>query len=152
MKQTTVTAFAIISILTLTGCASNSISHSLAQIEQADNQAKAKTVNQALLTQIQALRTSQDNIEKTYTFTYRLHQKELNHADKATLAKLLSQKSHDIIISIAPANANNKLQQLNLSLERARMLRLYVGHFNKDITIKFAPKLSSDTINLAIGA
>jgi len=132
-----------------TGCVSTSISDSLALIEQESN----SPVNQQVLTSIQALRISQPIVRSHRTFTYALHNKELSDQDKISITKLIVGKNQTVTINIAPAKGTNKLHQLALSMERAEVLRLYISHFNTHkVTIKFAPKLTNDTINLETGA
>ncbi|KGJ86561.1 hypothetical protein [Colwellia psychrerythraea] len=156
MKSTSLNCIFALTLFTCTGCVSTSISDSVALIEKesyaANNHSNKKNVNKALLSSIQALRVSQKVAKQHHTFTYSLHNEELNSSDKIKLATLLMQNSKHIIINIAPAKGNNKLHQLALSIDRAQALRLYINHFNKKVTIKFAPKLTNDTINLVTGA
>ena len=100
---------------------------------------------------IQALRLSQKVAKHTYTFSYDLNDKELSYSDKIKISQLLAQKQH-AVINIAPAKGSDILAQLNLSLERAKILRHYTARFTQTITIIFSPKLSTDTINLVTGA
>jgi len=134
-----------------TGCTSTSISDSLALIEEEDRRENHQAVNKQVLMSIQALRSTQKATKDTYTFIYSLDNKELSYSDKNTIAQLLTRKNQ-AIINIAPAKGANKLEQLNLSMERAKALRQYIIRFNQKITINFSPELSVDTINLVIGA
>lgn len=148
MKRKLLNGLFAATLIACTGCASTSIRDSLALIERESNQ----TVNQQVLERIQALRTANKVQKHVHTFNYGLLNKELNYADRISLAKLLVQKNHHITINIAPAKGENKFQQLSLSMERAKILRQYVARLNKSVTIIFAPKLSTDTIKLVIGA
>ncbi|HCM46612.1 MAG TPA: hypothetical protein DIS98_03620 [Colwellia sp.] len=126
-----------------------------------NNTANYRSVNQNVLSRIQALRNSHNITEKTnsqaitdsqsYTFVYNLYNKQLNYDDKIRIISLLVNKNKTFIINIAPAQGANTLDQLALSIARAEALRQYINHFNKRVTIKFAPKLSPNTINLVIG-
>jgi len=127
------------------------MSDALTQIEQEENQQKGRVANKKVLMNIQALRMSQKVVKHTYTFSYELNDKELNYSDKIKIAQLLTQKQH-AVINIAPAKGADNLKQLNLSIERAKALHQYITHFNKAITINFAPKLTNDTITLMVGA
>ena len=129
-------------------------------------------MNKSILTSIQALRSSQKIEEQSstqittqagtlidtlsdnqsYTFAYELHNKELNYDDKIKIVSLIVNKNQHFIIHIAPAKGTNSLNQLTLSTARAEVLRLYISHFNNKVAIKFDPKLSTDTVNLVIGA
>jgi len=151
MRNLLLSSIFSIVLLTTTGCTSNSISDSLALIEQEHNQGSGRQINKEVLLNIQALRASQKAAVNTYTFVYSIHNKELSYSDKITIAKLLV-KNHHVIINIAPAKGTDKLTQLTLSMERAKVLHQYIDHFNKTITINFSPELSIDTINLVIGA
>jgi len=137
--------------LTTTGCTSTSMSDPLALIEQEQQRIKGQLINKKVLMDIQALRTSQKATMHTYTFVYDLDNKELSYDDKITISKLLAQQPH-AIINIAPANGANKLTQLTLAMERAKILHQYISHFNNSITISFSPGLPTDTINLKVGA
>jgi len=147
-------------VLTCTGCASNSISDSLTLIKReanlASNTENKRVVNKSVLTSIQALRTSKTSIKKnvfqSFTFTYELHNKELNYDDKIKIVSLVVDKDTNVTINIALAKGENRLNQLALSMARAEVLRLYINNFNNKVIIKFAPKLSTDTINLVTGA
>ena len=150
----------VISLLACTGCVSSSINDSLALIEREANE---RTVNKSVLTSIQALRHSQKadvlqppvpastSNSHSHTFVYDLNNKELAYDDKIKIISLIVNKAHTITINIAPAKGTNNLNQLALSITRAEVLRQYISHFNPQVTIKFAPKLSTDTINLVIG-
>jgi len=152
MKHTPLICTLIISLLICTGCVSTSSKGSLAFIEREDNTSVDRPVNQQLLTSIQALRISQKASGPRNTFTYELHGKELSDGDKILLTKLIINNDQRMTINIAPAKGTNKLHQLALSMERAEVLRLYIRHFTKNVKIKFAPKLTNDTINLVTGA
>ena len=152
MKIMPLNCIFVMTLFTCTGCISTSISDSLALIEQEENRANNKAVNKEVLTSIQALRFSQKLAEQQYTFSYDLHNTELNYADKIKITRLIVNNKQSITINIAPAKGTNMLHQLALSMERAEVLRLHIRHFNNKITIKFAPKLENDTINLVTGA
>ncbi|PKG80819.1 hypothetical protein CXF85_22190 [Colwellia sp. 75C3] len=168
MKQLSLNSIFVITVLSCTGCVSSSISDSVALIEREANSENYRTSNKSVLTSIQALRNSQKIIEpqdtltdskfdpksdrQSYTFVYELHNKELDYDDKIRIVSLVVNKNQTFIINIAPAKGTNTLDQLALSMARAEVLRLYISHFNNKVTIKFAPKLSTDTINLVIGA
>lgn len=152
MRFTSLNCIFAMTLFTGTGCVSNSINDSIALIKKESYQADNGTVNKALLSSIQALRVSQKIAEQHHTFTYGLHNKELNSSDKIKIATLIMKNNQNIIINIAPAKGTNKLHQLALSIDRAQVLRLYINHFNNKVTIKFAPKLTNDTINLVTGA
>ncbi|MCJ8293639.1 MAG: hypothetical protein MJK15_04460 [Colwellia sp.] len=151
MKIMPLNCIFVMTLFTCTGCISTSISDSLALIEQEDSRANNKTVNKEVLTRIQALRFSQKLAEQQHTFSYDLHNTELNYADKIKITRLIVNNKQSVTINIAPAKGTNILHQLAISMERAEVLRLYIGHFNNKVTIKFAPKLTNDTINLVIG-
>lgn len=149
MKKTSLSSLFAITLLTGTGCSSISIRDSLSLIEQENGQA----INEKVLQRIQVLRIANKAKIHDYTFNYTLTNKELAYADRITIATLLTtQKNRDIIIKIAPAQGVDKLQQLNLAMERANILRQYITRFNQDVTIMFAPELSTNTINLVTGA
>ncbi|MEY8199776.1 MAG: hypothetical protein RPS47_11100 [Colwellia sp.] len=156
MKIVPLNCIIAITLLTCTGCVSSSINDSLALIEQEDNLANNSTANKNVLTSIQALRSSQKTTKKSFTqshtFAYDLNNKELNYDDKIKIVSLVVNKNKTFIINIAPAKGKNSLEQLALSMARAEVLRSYISHFNNRVTIKFAPKLSTDTINLVTGA
>ena len=152
MKIAPLNCIVAMTMLACTGCVSTSISDSVALIEREGNAANNRTANKKVLTSIQALRASQKIAEQSYTFTYDLHNKELNYDDKIKIVSLVVQKNQAVIIHIAPAKGTNKLDQLALSMARAEMLRQYINHFNNRVTIKFSPKLPTDTINLVTGA
>lgn len=139
-------------LLTGTGCISTSISDSLALIEREDNIENNSTVNKKVLTHIQALRDSQKLAGQRHTFTYDLHNKELNYADKIKITRLIMSNKQELTINIAPAKGTNRLHQLALSMARAEVLRLYISHFNNRVIIKFSPELTNDTLNLVTGA
>ena len=148
MKIMPLNCIFVMTLLTCTGCISTSISDSLALIEKEDNRA----VNKEVLTRIQALRFSHKLAEQQHTFSYDLHNTELNYADKIKITRLIVNNKQNVTINIAPAKGTNILHQLALSMERAEVLRLHIRHFNNKVTIKFAPKLTNDTINLVTGA
>jgi hypothetical protein len=152
MKQVPLSCIFAISLLACTGCVSSSINDSIALIEREENEVNNRTANKKVLSRIQTLRASQKLPEQSYTFAYELHNKELNYDDKIKIINLVVQKNKNIIIHIAPAKGKNKLDQLALSMARAEVLRLYISYFNDSVTIKFAPKLSTDTIHLVTGA
>jgi hypothetical protein len=180
MKQLSLNCTFVLTVLSCTGCVSSSISDSVALIEREANaeanSANYRVVNKSVLTSIQTLRNSQKVAEqssspinsqtgtqlgfqidkqsdsRSYTFAYDLHNKELNYDDKIRIISLVVNKNKTFIINIAPAKGTNTLDQLALSMARAEVLRLYISHFNNRVTIKFAPKLSTDTINLVTGA
>lgn len=152
MKQFSLNSIFFITILSCTGCVSSSILDSLAAIEHEDNVANNRAVDEKMLTSIQALRRSQKIVEKSYTFAYDLNNKELNIEDKTKIVSLVTKKNQTFIINIAPAKGTNSLNKLALSMARAEVLRLYISHFNNRVTIKFDPKLSTNTINLVTGA
>ena len=77
---------------------------------------------------------------------------KLNIEDKTKIVSLVTKKNQTFIINIAPAKGANSLNKLALSMARAEVLRLYISHFNNRVTIKFDPKLSTNTINLVTGA
>ena len=81
-----------------------------------------------------------------------MQNKELKYNDKIKIVSLVVNKNKIFIINIALAKGTNRLDQLALSMARAELLRLYIGHFNNNVTIKFAPKLSNNTINLVTSA
>jgi hypothetical protein len=167
MKQILFDCIFVLILLFCSGCVSSSISDSVALIEKEgglqSNTANYRSVNQNVLSHIQALRNSHNITEKTnsqaitdtdsqsYTFVYNLYNKELNYDDKIRIISLLVNKNQTFIINIAPAQGANTLDQLALSMARAEALRQYINHFNNRVTIKFAPKLSPNTINLVIG-
>jgi hypothetical protein len=134
-----------------TGCTSTTMSDSLAQIDKEGNQQNGRIANKKVLMNIQALRLSQKVAKHTYTFSYDLNDKELSYSNKIKIAQLLTQQQH-AIINIAPARGTDSLEQLNLSVERAKALRHYTARFTQKVTIVFSPKLPIDTINLVIGA
>jgi hypothetical protein len=172
MKPLSIICIYYISMLACTGCVSSSIDDSVAIIAREANKENNRTVNSSVMASIQALRSTQtissqkklltsttsENIasesiiNQSHNFAYQLHNKELNYGDKLKIARLLEKKNTAVIINVAPAKGTNKLDQLSLSMERAEMLRMYISHFNKEVTIKFSPKLSTDTINLVTGA
>ena len=168
MKQLSVNCIFVITLLTCTGCVSTSISDSLALIEQEDNAKNnaenKRAVNKSVLTSIHSLRISQkisvqsspktsaQSDSQSYTFAYEQHNKELSYDDKITIVSLVVGKNQTVTINFAPAKGKNKLDQLAFSMVRAKALRLYINNFNNKVTIKFAPKLSTDTINLVTGA
>ncbi|ALO34417.1 hypothetical protein CMT41_06550 [Colwellia sp. MT41] len=156
MNKTFLNCIFSLSLLTCTGCTSTFISDSLAIIEREENRENSQVVNTKVLMSIQALRAAQKMAQHihitTYTFTYELHDKELNYRNRIKLAKILVQNKHPIIINIAPAKGESQLQQLSLAMKRATILRQYVERLNKGVTIIFAPDLSTDTIHLSIGA
>jgi len=151
MKHLLLSCTLSILFIASTGCTSTTMSDALTQIEQEENQQKGRVANKKVLMNIQALRMSQKVVKHTYTFSYELNDKELNYSDKIKIAQLLTQKQH-AVINIAPAKGADNLKQLNLSIERAKALHQYITHFNKAITINFAPKLTNDTITLMVGA
>jgi len=154
-------------LITCTGCVSTSINDSIAALK---NEARATTVNKEVLMSIQALRstthinTSIDTDvhagtnnktspnQTQYSFHYNLYDIALSYDNRIAIAKLLLKKDHAIVINIAPAQGDNKLQQLSLSMARAKALRQYIARFSKGITIRFDPQLTTDTIHLVIGA
>jgi len=148
MKQTSLNSIFAITLIACTGCASTSISDSLALIAQENNQA----VNEKVLRSIQALRAANKIQKHAYTFNYHLYDIELSYADRITIAKLLIPKKNNITIKIALAKGENKLQQLSLAMERAKVLRQYIVRLNKSVAFIFSPQLSTDTIKLVIGA
>ncbi|WP_019026232.1 hypothetical protein [Colwellia piezophila] len=152
MKQATVNCLFIICLLGCTGCVSTSISDSIALIERENNHASNKAVNKEVLTSIQALRSSQKPAKQRHTFTYTLHNKELNYQDKIKITRLIATNHQNVTINIAPAKGTNILAQLALSMARAEVLRQYINHFNNRVTIKFSPTLTTDTLNLVTGA
>jgi len=142
-------------LITCTGCVSTSINDSIAALK---NEARATTVNKEVLMSIQALRAT-TNIETTiesnqtqYNFNYTLYGIALRYDDRIAIAKLLLKKNNTIVINIAPAKGDNKLQQLSLSMARAKSLRQYIARFSKGVTIRFAPQLTADTLHLVVGA
>lgn len=162
MKKLSFYCIFVITLLTCTGCVSSSINDSVALIEKEANAESYRPVNKNVLTSIQALRNSQKRVEQgetptnsqsdSYSFTYELQNKELNYDDKIKIVSLVVNKNKIFIINIALAKGTNILDQLALSMARAELLRLYIGHFNNNVTIKFAPKLSNNTINLVTSA
>jgi hypothetical protein len=136
----------------ISGCVSTSINDSLAMIEQQDNIDNGNNVDRAILNKIQKLRASQITPEQNYTFTYQVDNDELNSNDKITITKIIVNKNSNIIIQIAPATGSSKIQQLTLSMKRAKILNNYVSNFSDKVTITFAPKLTIDTIKLVTGA
>lgn len=152
MRKASLNCIVVAILLTCTGCVSTSINDSLAIIKQENSAANGRSVNKSVLTRIQTLRESQHKTEHHHTFIYELHTKELNYEDKIELTRLIVTKNKKITINIAPAKGTNKLHQLALSMERAKVLRLYINHFNKKVAINFSPKLTSDTIDLVTGA
>ena len=152
MTEYSISLILFIFMFICTGCVSSSINDSVAAIEHENNRA----VNNKLLASIQALRTSQNSSQKmteqSHTYTYQLHTKELNIEDKLKVSKLINKQNTVITISIAPAKGTNKIHQLSLSMARAKLLRRYIHHFTNKVNIKFAPMLSTDTINVVIGA
>jgi hypothetical protein len=151
MKQFSLNGILLVSLLACSGCVSTSISDSLAAIGHEDTVANSRDVNKKLLTSIQALRRSQNIAEQSYTFAYDLNNKELNVEDKTKIVSLVINNHQNIVINIAPAKGANNFEKLALSMARAEVLRLYIGHFNNKVTIKFAPKLSTNTVNLVTG-
>jgi hypothetical protein len=150
MKKISLHCICISILLTCSGCVSSSINDSLALIEQENNKANGRVVNNNVLKQIQTLRGFQHKAEH-HTFIYELHTKELKDEDKIILSQIIATENKSITINIAPAKGNNTLQQLALSAERAKRLRSYLNHFNKKIVINFSPRLTGDTINLITG-
>jgi len=149
MRNLLLSSIFSIAWLTCTGCTSTS--NPLALIEQEQNRVNGQRINKKILMNIQALRSSQKASLATYTFIYDLDNKELSYDDKVTIAKLLIKSQH-AVINIAPSSGADKLKQLSLSMERAKALHQYISPFSKEITIIFSPELSTDTINLVIGA
>ena len=133
-------------LMTCAGCVSTSINDSLALIEQQQN----STVNEDVLTSIQALRVVSKQPNQAHTFSYHLLSKELSHEDRLILGKLLLKKNHEVIVNIAPAQGEDKLQQLTLAMERAKIIQQYIVRFNKKVVINFSPKLPLNTLNLII--
>jgi len=166
MKHISLQCIFTITLLSCTGCVSSSISDSIALIEREDN-LQSNSVNKSVLTSIQALRDLRklakinspqigtiidtDRGNQSHTFAYDLHNKELNYHDKMRLISLVVNKNKTFIISIAPAKGSNRLEKLALSVARAEVLRMYISHFNNRVIIKFAPNLSTDTIDLVSG-
>jgi hypothetical protein len=144
--------FFAVTLMNISGCVSTSISESLAMIEQQDNIDNGNNVNRDILKKIQKLRALQITAEQNYTFTYQINKDELNSNDKITITKIIVNKNSNIIIQIAPATGNNRIEQLNLSMKRAKILNNYVSNFSDKVTITFAPKLTIDTIKLVTGA
>lgn len=159
MKRFSFYSILTVTLLICTGCVSSSIDDSVAMIKREANKDNYRTVNDNVLTSIQALRSSQKITvqnespidSQSHTFVYELHNKELSHDDKIKIVSLVVNKNKTFLINIAPAKGTNTLDQLALSIARASALRLYISHFNDKVTIKFAPKLSTDTINLVSG-
>jgi len=152
MKKFYLNCIIFITVLSCTGCVSSSILDSLTTIEHEDQVTNNRAVNDEVLTSIQALRQLQMIAEHNYTFAYYLDNKELNIEDKTKIISLVTNKNQNIIINIAPAKGTNSFNKLALSIARAEVLRLYISHFNNRVTIKFDPKLSTNTINLVTGA
>ena len=148
MKKTSLIIIITLLSFTNTACVSTSIKNSIAEIELESN----RSVNQDVLSQIQALRLSQKVIEQEYTFTYQTNNKELHFNDKIQLSHHLIKQGNAIIIDIAPAKAETKIHQVALSMERAKILRVYLSNFYQKVTINFSPKLARDTINVSTGA
>jgi hypothetical protein len=144
--------FFAVTLMNISGCVSTSISESLAMIEQQDNIDNGNNVNRDILNKIQKLRALQITAEQNYTFTYQINKDELNSNDKITITKIIVNKNSNIIIQIAPATGNSRIEQLNLSMKRAKILNNYVSNFSDKVTITFAPKLTIDTIKLVTGA
>ncbi len=151
MKKVLIKCIFAMTMLNITGCVSTSISDSLALIEHENNMVNGNNVNKNILRKIQALRTKKIIAEQNYTFTYQVHGQELNSEDKITLIKLIVNKSHHINIQMAPATGASKIEQLTLSMKRAKILNDYVSNFNDKVTITFVPMLTIDTINLVTG-
>ena len=153
MKKISIKCFFFaLTIVNISGCVSTSINDSLAMIEQQDNIDNGNNVDRAILNKIQKLRASQITPEQNYTFTYQVDNDELNSNDKITITKIIVNKNSNIIIQIAPATGSSKIQQLTLSMKRAKILNNYVSNFSDKVTITFAPKLAIDTIKLVTGA
>ena len=164
MKKLSFYCIFVITLLTCTGCVSSSINDSVALIEREANAESYRVVNKNVLTSIQVLRNSHKIVEQSntpidnqnnsesHTFSYELQNKELKYNDKIKIVSLVVNKNKIFIINIALAKGTNRLDQLALSMARAELLRLYIGHFNNNVTIKFAPKLSNNTINLVTSA
>ncbi len=156
MKKISLSCVSVFTMLACSGCISTSISESLTLIERENRITAKRTVNKSVLNSIQILRTSQkfevQSKPKSYTFVYDLHNKELNYDDKIKITDLITKNNLAVVINIAPAKGTNKLHQLALSMARAEVFRLHMTPFSKRVTIKFAPKLSTDTINLVTGA
>jgi len=148
MNKTSLISMLTLLILTNTACVSTSIKDSIAEIELESN----RSVNQDVLSSIQALRLSHKVIEQEYTFTYQAHNKELHFDDKIQLSHHLIKQGNAITVNIAPAKAETKIHQVALSMERAKILRVYLSHFYQKVTINFAPKLTRDTIIVSTGA
>lgn len=151
MKPVLIKLIVASTLFTITGCVSSSINESIALIQQEDNMNSASNVNTHILKKIEALRTNKVIQEKNYTFSYQIHNDELNSEDKIAITKIIINKNHHINIEIAPATGANKIEQLTLSLRRAKILNDYISNFNDKVTISFAPNLTKDTINLITG-
>jgi hypothetical protein len=151
MRKIILSSIFSIVCITNTGCTSTSLSDSLAQIEQEENQQQGRTVNKKVLQNIQALRLVQKVEKQTYTFKYDLNNKELSYSDKVAIAQLLAQQPR-AVINIAPAKGTDNFAQLKLSIERAKILGVFASRFTTNVTINFSPKLSTDTLNIVVGA
>jgi phosphotransferase system HPr-like phosphotransfer protein len=152
MKKFSLNAIFLISLFACSGCVSTSISDALAAIQQEDKVANNRAVNKKVLMSIQALRGSENLAQQSFTFAYNLDNKELNVEDKNKVVSLVVDNNQTIIISIAPAKEGNNFEKLALSISRAEVLRGYLSHFSNKVTIKFDPKLTTNTINLVTGA
>lgn len=151
MKSISMNFLIAVIILAGTGCASSSINESIVAIEREDSITNNMGGNNAMLDKIQALRYSQKSNNSSYSFTYQLNKKELSNDNKLLIARLVGQKKNSVTINIALAKGVNKIDQLALSMERAKKLRMYVDHFDSEVTIKYSPSLLINTMTIVTG-
>ncbi len=151
MKSNSIIYIIMIILFGCTGCVSSSIHESIVAIERAESSKNNGISSNSVLDKIQVLRRSVNSDKSSYKFNYQLNKKELNNDDKLIIARLAGQKNATLIINIAPANGTNKLDQLVLAMERAKNLRMYINHFDSNVTIKYAPSLSIDTMTIVTG-
>ena len=151
MKSNAIIFIIALVLLACNGCASSSMHETIAAIEHAENTKKNMVTSNTVLDKIQNLRRSVNSNRSSYKFNYQLNTKELNNDDKLIIARLVGQKNITLIINIAPANGTNKIDQLALSMERAKKLQLYINHFDSNVKIRYAPSLSTDTMTIVTG-
>jgi len=111
---------------------------------------RARTVNANVLSDIKFLISSQNKVESSFTFNYKLNDKELGLSDKIKLIKLLQNKEQSITVEISLGAATNKFEQLSLSNKRAEILRKFFKQFRSSVKIEFAPQLLNDTLRLVV--
>jgi len=134
---------ALILCFTITGCVST--------LTKDNNlNERARIVDTNVLNDIKFLILSQYKVESSFTFNYKLNDKELGLSDKVKLIKLLQNKEQSITVEISLATATNKFEQLTLSNKRAEILREFFKNLGSSVKIEFAPQLLSDTLRLVV--